>query len=149
MHLIIWTTLGAVQYLLYNRAGAESFFGTKKSQDSCRHNSAKIIGPANMYMKKSVGLVGVLTVAHSLIQLGSGGAVSPPASTGQVSGGPGGEASESSKDLVFYNTKMIINSKIICIFEFLGRIVPSCLIRLQKNLEKSVPILVKVKNNSG
>ena len=92
-----------------------------------------------MYMKKSVGSVGALTVGHSLIQLWSEGAVSspPPASTGQVSGGgSGGEAPGSFEDLVFYNTKMIKNSKIICIFEFLGRIVSSCLIRLQKNLEK-------------
>ena len=87
-------------------------------------------------MKKSVGPVGILPVGHSLIQLG-GGPVSPSAGTGQVSGGgSGGKAPGSSKDLAFYNTEMIKNSKIICIFEFLGRIVPSCLIRLQKNLEK-------------
>ena len=139
-----------MQYLLYNRAQAESFFGTKKSQDPCRHNSAKIIGPCQYVYEKSVGPVGAMTVVDSLIQLGSGGAVSPPASTWQVSGrGPGGEALESSEDLVFCNTKMIKNSKIICIFEFLGRIVPSCLITLQKNLEKRVSISVKVKNNSG
>ena len=77
-----------------------------------------------MYMKKRVGLVGALTVGHSLIQLGSGGAVSLPpppplASTGQVSGrSPGGEAHGSSEDLVFYCTKMIKNSKIICFLGF-------------------------------
>ena len=55
-----------------------------------------------MYMKKCVGPVGALIVGHFLIQLGSGGAVSPPASTGQVfGGGPGGKAPGSSKDLVF------------------------------------------------
>ena len=92
---------------------------------------------AKNFSLESVGPVGALTVARSLIQLGSGGAVSPPASTGQVSGGgPEGEAPGSSEDLVFYNTKMIKNNKIICIFQFLGRIVPSCLIRLQKYLEK-------------
>ena len=113
------------------------FLEPKKTQDPCRHNSAKIIGPCQYVYEKSVGSVGAMTVVHSLIQLGSGGAVSPPASTGQVSGrGPGGEALESSEDLAFWNTKMIKNSKIICIFEFLGRIVPSCLITLQKNLEK-------------
>ena len=42
--------LGAMQYLLYNMAGAESFLEPKKSRP-CRHNSAKII-PASMYMKK-------------------------------------------------------------------------------------------------
>ena len=74
--------LGTVQYLLYNRAGAESFFGTKKSQDPCRYNSAKIIGPCQYVYEKSVGPVGALTIGHSLIQLGSGGAVSPLTSTG-------------------------------------------------------------------
>ena len=138
-------TLGAVQYLLYNRAGAQSFLEPKKSKPlpsklGKNHRTLPIC------IQKSVGPVGALTVGHSLIQLGSGGAVSPPASTGQVSGGgPGGEGPGSSEDLVFYNTKMIKNNKIICIFEFLGRIIPSCLIRFQKNLEKCVSILVKVK----
>ena len=99
-----------------------------------------------MYMKTGVGPVGALTVGHSLIQLGSGGTVSPPSSTGRVyGGGPGGEAPASSEDLVFYNTKMIKNSNIICIFEFLGRIVPFCLIRLQKNLENEFPYWSKLK----
>ena len=107
------------------------------------------IGPCQYENEKSVGPVGALTICHSLIQVGSGDAVNPPASTRQVSGrGPGGKAPRSSEDLIFYNTKMIKNSKIVCIFEFLGRIVPSCLIRLQKNLEKWVSILVKVENNS-
>ena len=66
-----------MQYLLYNRAGAESFFGTKKSQDPCRHNSAKIIVPCQYVYEKSVGPVTALTIAHFLIQLGSGGTVSP------------------------------------------------------------------------
>ena len=128
--------LGAVQYLLYNRAGAESFLGPKKVKTPAVTTRQKTIGPCQYVYEKSVGPVGALTVGHSLIQLGSGGAVSPLASTGQASGGgPGGEALGSSEDLVLH-TKMIKNSKIICIFEFLGRIVPSCLIRLQKNLEK-------------
>ena len=75
-----------------------------------------------MYMKENVGPVGALTVGHSLIQLGSGGVVSPPASTEQVSGGGPGASTGSSEDLAFYNTKMIKNSKIICIFEFLGEL---------------------------
>ena len=60
-----------------------------------------------MYMRKNVGPVGALTVGHSLIQLGSGGTVSPPACTGQVfGGGPGNKAPGSSKDLVFYTSKI-------------------------------------------
>ena len=104
-----------------------------------------------MYMKNSVGPVGALTVGYSLIQLGSGDAVSPPPSEYRAGlwWGPGVEAPGSSEDLVFYNTKMVKTSKIICIFQFLGRIVPSYLIRSQKNLEEKVSILVKVKNNSG
>ena len=55
-----------------------------------------------MYMKKGVGPVGALAVAHSLIQLGSGGAVSPPASTDQVSGGfQGAKPPEALKILYF------------------------------------------------
>ena len=115
----------------------QNHFWNQKSQNPCHHNLTKIIEPCQYVYEKSVGPVGALTVGHSLIQLGSGGAVSPEASTGQVSGGgPGGKAPGSSEDLVFYNTKMIKTSKIICIFEFLDRIVPSCLIQLQKNLEK-------------
>ena len=55
-----------------------------------------------MYMEKSVGPVGALIVGHSLIQLWSGGAVSPPASTAQVSGGgPWGEPPKALKILHF------------------------------------------------
>ena len=94
--------LGAMQYLLYNRAGAESFLEPKKSQDPCRHNSAKIIGHCQYVHEKSVGPVGALTVGHSLNQLGSWGDVSPPASTRQVSGGgPGGKPPEALKILYF------------------------------------------------
>ena len=120
-------------------APVQNKFWNQKSQDLCHHISAKIIGPCQYVYEKSVGPVGALTVGHSLIQLGSRGAVGPlpPGSTGQVSGGgPGGQAPGSSEDLVLYNTKMIKNSKTICIFEFLGRIVPSCLIQLQKNSGK-------------
>ena len=128
-------SLGAVKYLLYNMAGAESFWN-QKSQDPCRHNSAKIIGPCQYVYEKC--WPGRYIDRRSFTNPAwVWGAVSPPESTGQVSGGgPGGEAPGSSEDLVFYNTKMITNNKTICMFEFLGRIVPSCLIRLQKNLEK-------------
>ena len=51
---------------------------------------AKIIEPCQYVYEKSVGPVGALTVGHSLVQLGSRGAVSPEASTGQVSWGGGG-----------------------------------------------------------
>ena len=95
-------------------------FGTKKSQDPCRHNSAKIIERCQYVYEKSVGPGDAMTADHSLIQLGSGGAGSPPTGTGQVSGG--GEAPGSSEDLVLYTTKMVKNSKIICIFEFLGKL---------------------------
>ena len=80
-------------------------FWNQKSQDPCRHNSVKIIGPCQYVYEKSVGPVGALTVGHSLIQLGSGGAVSPSASTGQVSGwGPGDEAPGSSEALADVNS---------------------------------------------
>ena len=50
------------------------------------------------------------------------------------------------KLVVSYNQGFPYN-KIISIFEFLGRIVPSCFVRLQKHSERGVPVLVKIKNN--
>ena len=51
----------------------QNHFWNQKSQDPCRHNSAKIIGPCQYVYEKSVGPVGALTVGHSLIQMESGG----------------------------------------------------------------------------
>ena len=57
-----------MQYLLYNRAGAESFLEPKKSRP-CHNNAAKIIRPCQYVYEKSVGPVGGLTLRHFLIQV--------------------------------------------------------------------------------
>ena len=54
------------------------FWNKKKSRPLRSQLGKNHRTPANTYMKKSVGLGGALTVDHSLIQLASGDAVSPP-----------------------------------------------------------------------
>ena len=106
---------GAAQYLLYNRAGAESFLETKKSQ---RHNSTKIIGPCQYVYEKSVGPVGAMTIGHSLIQLRSGDAVSSQLVQGRsLVGVQGAKPPEAPKILYFTLSKW---SKTARLFVFLS-----------------------------
>ena len=102
-------------------------FGTKKSQDLCRHKSAKIIGLYQYLYEKSVGPVNAMAVGYFLIQWVQG------RSLVEVQGVKPWKLRGSS---ILHYQEMVKNNKIVSTFEFMGKIVPSCLIRLQKHLER-------------
>ena len=122
-------------------------FRTKKSQDPCRHNSTKIIGPCHYVYEKKCWPGRCIDRRSFPNPAGVWRHCQPPSvyRTGLWWGSREQSPWKLQRSCILH----FKNSKTICIFEFLSRIVPSCLIRLQKNLEKWVSILVKVKNNSG
>ena len=130
----------------------ENNFWNQKKSRPYRHKSAKIIGPCQYVCQKSVGPVFAMTVGRSIIWLGVWGCRKPTPPPPPPSGSRAGLGWGSSglwKSRILHYQKWSKNNKIVSIFELLGRIVLSCLIRLQKHFKRWVPISVKILNNSG
>ena len=108
-----------------------------KGQDPCRHNSAKIIGPCQYVYEKKCWPGRCIDRRLFPNSARFWGRCSPPSAyKASLWWGSRGQSPLKLRGSCILQYKNDQNSKIICILEFLGRIVPSCLIRLQKNLEK-------------